>query len=59
MTAGPLCVCGLDTVLMTVLAVIIAVVYGELVALLAVRRASTDQARHGALTESQHQSEQR
>ncbi|MET9630769.1 hypothetical protein ABZX92_25175 [Lentzea sp. NPDC006480] len=48
MTDGQLCVCGLDTVLVTVLAVIIAVVYGELVARLAVRHASPDQPRHRA-----------
>ena len=59
MTAGPLCVCGFDTVLVTVLAVIIAVAYGELVARLAVRRASPDHARHRAPAESRHQNEQR
>ena len=48
MTAGALCICGLDTVLVAVLAVIIAVTYGELVARLAIRRASPNQARHRA-----------
>lgn len=48
MTTGALCICGLDTVLVAVLAVIIAVVYGELVARLAVRRASSNHARHRA-----------
>lgn len=48
MTAGALCICGLDTVLVAVLAVIIAVLYGELAARLAVRRVSSDQARHRA-----------
>lgn len=49
MTAGAPCICGFDTALVAVLVVIITVVYGELVARIAARRASSDQARHRAL----------
>lgn len=59
MTAGALCICGFDVVLVAILAVIITIVYGELVARMAARRASYDQARHQALDTTRRQRDPR
>lgn len=59
MTPGALCICGLDTILMAVLAVVITVVYGEVIARTAVRRVSPDQARHRASDTTRRQGDLR
>ena len=45
---GPLCVCGIDTFIVALAVVLLAIMYGELVARDAVRRSLPDHARHCA-----------
>lgn len=46
--SAQLCVCGLSTILLLIVSVVIAVVYGELLARSAVKRAVPSEKRHGS-----------